>query len=439
MRQHLQGAIDQRLLEPFRRRLLTGKGCYWLGSNEKPVQNNWNAVCLSGVVGAALMTIPDKNERANYVAAGEHYSQNFLHSFGSDGYCTEGVGYWGYGFGHYAILREEIVTATGGKIDLFSNPLSTALALYGIRIQIGDKTAPAFSDCPFGSTPNRSLLAYCNDVLKLGLKYKSFLNMNEGLAGILMAATPYANRPASDLKPEDPLRSFFDKAGVLVCRAGAGSASRLGIAIKAGGNFSHSHNDIGSYVIALGEDEPTGDPGGPDHYDSETFSPKRYDRAIFNSYGHPVPLIAGQKQILATDAKPAVLSTSFTPKRDEIKMDITSAYAVPALKQLTRTMDYDRTDAGGITITDEAAFTEKTTFEDALITRGTWKQLDPETILLTIGTSTISVTVKSPQGGITLKPEVIKERNSPEFTRIGLVLKEPVEAAQIQMEFRPAP
>jgi len=443
VRRDLQAAIEQKILEPFRHRLRTGKGCTWITRT-----NNWNAVCLSGVVGAALITVADKNDRAVFVAAGEHYSQYYLRSFSDDGYCLEGVKYWQFGFGHYAMLREQIFAATGGRIDLLANPLCKAVALYGVRILIGSQSVPPFGDCYFGITTDPALVAYSNQVMQLGLQCEPYLKLpatvpHNELTETVMLPTPLADHSATNSAPEDPLRSFYAKEGILLCRPAPGAPCRLGIGIKAGGDErgphssgGHSHNDVGSYSIAIGDDEPTGDPGYPTKGDSKIFGPERYNRSMFNSYGHPVPVIAGKLQILAADAEPVVLSTSFTPTHDQIKMDISTAYPVPELKRMVRTMDYDRAGAGVIRITDEATFTAATTFEDALITRGEWKQVDPQTGVLSLGNAKLAVTIKSSPGA-TFRAKVIEETNCPRFVRIGLEFKQPVIAAQIQMEFRP--
>lgn len=439
VREQVRDALQQRLFEPFRRALRTGSGCWWLGSAKKPKQNNWNAVCLSGVVGAALMLIPDKSERAIYVAAAEHYPDYYLNSFASDGYCEEGTGYWGYGFGSFVVLREVIVEATGGKIDLLSKPRTASMALYGSRVLIGPAAVAPFGDCRFGMKPDMSLLAYCNDAMALGLKLPPFSEMARSghIAETLMTVTPCAAYPGGTVNPEDPLRSYFDKAGVLACRPAPESSFQLGIGIKAGGNGSHSHNDIGAYAIAIGDDEPTGDPGGPFAYDGKTFGSHRYDYKILNSYGHPVPVVAGQLQIEAGHAKPVVVSSAFTKDRDEIKIDMTSAYNVPVLKQLTRTMAYSRAGVGEVEITDEVAFTADSTFEDALITHGDWKQLDARTIAMTSGRAKVIVTIETP-GGFTVRAEKIEELGAPAFTRLGLVLNEPVSSAKVRMTFKPS-
>ena len=428
--------LEQRIFEPFRRTVATGKPCGWLGSKTRPEQNNWNPVCLSGVVGSALRVIPDKQERAFYVAAAEHYSDYYLNSFTKDGYCTEGAGYWGYGFGHYALLREEIVRATGGKLDLFADARVIPCILYGERIRIGPGAVPPFADCRFGTKIDQNLLAYCRDALALDLKAPPF-SQHFGFAGSLgeVDATPCATSAKASSELEDPLRSYFKDVGVLACRPSTDGG--LGIGIKSGGNFSHSHNDIGSYEIAIGDEEPTGDPGGPMYYDKETFGKNRYEKKLLNSYGHPVPVIGGQLQITATKAKPVVLSTSFSPQRDEIVIDMAPAYTVASMQKLTRTMDYTRTGAGQVAITDEATFSSPTSFEDAIITHGDWKQIDPKTLSISMGKAKLIAKISS-TADFSLKPETIQELGVT-FTRIGLIFSQPCLAARIGLAFTQAP
>lgn len=433
VRQNLETALRHRVFDPVEKSLRTGKGCFWLRGT-----NNWTAVCLAGSVGAALATLPDKMERAAFVAAGEHYSNGYVAGFGPDGYCEEGVGYYNYGFGDYIVLRQEMVNATAGKVDLFSNPRVAAMALFGIRIRIGQRTVPYFGDCQFGSTPSVASLSYCNEALGLGLALPSYAKVSgNSYYQVLITPAPVANRPSGSQALEDPLRSFFSKAGVLCCRPGPGSSCHLGIGMKAGGNGSHSHNDVGSYDISLDDEVPTGDPGGPKFYDATTFSPARYTHKLLNSFGHPVPVIAGQLQIDATKARPVVLSTSFSPDKDEFKIDFKSSYSVPELQSLTRTMDYTRTGDGEIVISDDVTLSSAQTFEDALETHGEWKQVDARTLMLTIGKASLLVTIETPDG-FTVKPEQVQEMGVT-FTRLGLALNKPISSGTVRMTFKPAP
>lgn len=55
-------------------------------------------MCLAGVTGAALALLPDKEERAYFVAAPKSITCMGMKGYADDGYCSEGVGYYNYGF-----------------------------------------------------------------------------------------------------------------------------------------------------------------------------------------------------------------------------------------------------------------------------------------------------------------------------------------------------
>ena len=86
-------------------------------------------------------------------AAAEKLSLSFLKGFESDGYCTEGLGYWNFGFSNYLALAEALWQTTDGKVDLFDRPKVKNIALFGSRIEIDGGVYPAFADCVASSTP----------------------------------------------------------------------------------------------------------------------------------------------------------------------------------------------------------------------------------------------------------------------------------------------
>jgi len=442
VRRQVAAALGQRVFAPIRHTLLTGDGTYWLGSKSSPVQNNWNAVCLAGVVGAARTLLPDRHERAVFIAAGEHYSAYFINGFRDDGYCDEGAGYWAYGFGNYVILREVLADATRGRIELFSNPKIRSIAAYGERIQLLDQIAPPFADCHFGTTADVGLTGYCNRVLKTGVggDRPRPSACREKLALQFMTVTPCAAALASGASSAEStgVRSFFEQAGVLVCRPQPGTACRLSAAIKAGGNSSHSHNDIGSFVIAAGGEILAGDPGGPHAYNNKTFGAERYTYKILNSFGHPVPVVAGRLQRNAAQVHPQVLKTDFTAARDEIQINLQPAYAVPELLTLVRTLRYSRSGRGGVELEDRVAFTKTMSFELGLPTLGRVKQLDARTLQFSLNGESLTAEVETPDG-FELASEQIEELGTPAFTRLGLKLRKPVMAATVKVTFRPPP
>ena len=142
--------LTRRIFQPYRQAIAQGKPkLWWLAGT-----NNWNAVCLAGVTGAALATLETREERAFFVAAAEKYVKNFLRGFTADGYCYEGLGYWNYGFGNYVLMAETIRQATGGRVDWLENPKVRTIALYARRLEILPGVYPALSDCHLGAQPD---------------------------------------------------------------------------------------------------------------------------------------------------------------------------------------------------------------------------------------------------------------------------------------------
>ncbi|MFH1267964.1 MAG: heparinase, partial [Planctomycetota bacterium] len=134
----IQSELERRFFKPFESFVSEGEPRLWWATGT----NNWNAVCLAGVTGAALAAIESPERRAFFVAAAEKYVQYFLEGFTPDGYCSEGLGYWNYGFGHYVMLAETIHQATGGKVDMFAPAEIRPIALFGRRMQIASDIYP---------------------------------------------------------------------------------------------------------------------------------------------------------------------------------------------------------------------------------------------------------------------------------------------------------
>ncbi len=94
------------------------------------------------------------------MAAAEKYITNFLSGFTEDGYCSEGIGYWNYGYGCFVRLGHMLQGATGGQVDLFAIPKARSAGLFARRMEITPGVYPAFADCSVGSTPSREIMAY---------------------------------------------------------------------------------------------------------------------------------------------------------------------------------------------------------------------------------------------------------------------------------------
>ena len=432
-------AFREKVFRPVRRCLESGKPFWWF-----TVTNNWNSVCLAGVTGAALALLPDREERAYYVAAAEKYHGYGLRGYGNDGYCSEGVGYYNYGFGAYITLREEVCRATQGAIDFFRSPKFARIARYGQNIQMADGVCPAYSDCHADAVPDRFITDYCARAFGLANAPETCMIPPMGsfsLRSIGMfprQAWPVAMTPEMQAVLDaaaDPLRTAYDEAGVFIARPAHPAAHTLSVSFKGGhNNENHNHNDVGSYAVAVGSLTMAGEMGGPHSYPGDFFSGKAYSYPIKNSYGHPVPRVDGQLQETGSQARGKVLDRSLTETEDTYLLDLLSAYpAACGLEKLTRRFAYNRTGNGSFTVEDEYAASAPIAFETALTTRAAWKQTGDNRLELTQGGERLTVTVDA-SASVTFKADTV-EVNCPPYTRIGIALEGKAEAGRVRLTF----
>lgn len=440
-RRLLQDNLNLRIFQPYRDMALGKREKNWWMDGT----NNWNAVCLAGVTGAALAVIDSPEDRALFVAAAEHYSKNFLDGFTDDGYCSEGLGYWNYGFGHYIMLSEMIYKATGGKVDLLENEKVKRAAMFGSKIEIINGVYPAFADCSIRAKPSSYLMYFISRRLGLGLRnWEQFDPVSAGgsLPQSMMYSFPNSasrSAPAKNASKGPGIRSWFDKAGILICRPAENSTSQIAVALKGGNNAEHhNHNDVGSFVVVLDDSPLLLDPGG-EVYTARTFSSRRYESNVLNSFGHPVPLVAGKLQRTGRQAQGRIINKNFTVDADTLVLDISYAYDVPELEKLQRTFVYSRMNSGSLTVTDEVVFSKPCDFGTALITFDKWQQLSDSSLVVSDQDKALRVDIDITGGDFEIKPETIKEdlsgRRLP--TRLGINLTKPVLHAVVSLKIRP--
>lgn len=446
--------LERRIFTPF---LDAANGkrheFYWMRAES----NNWDAVCYDGVTAAALATIDSSSERAFFVAVAEKNISSYLDGgFARDGYCVEGLGYWNYGFGHFILLAENIREATGGKLDFMSLPNATQPALFGLRSEILDGVYLSIADCDPDGSPAPLLMNYLCRRLRLDVsKWRDAKLAGSLYEDAAMAFLP-SNLPAissSDAassseadSQEQPLgdlpwRTWFPDFGVLICRPGPGTTPRFAVAIKGGNNgVNHGHNDSGSFSVVVGTNMVICDPGG-EVYTARTFSSHRYDSKVLNSFGHAVPIVAGQLQHHGFDARAVMLATNFTAAADGIVFDLRSAYAVPDLQKLQRTFVYRRGQSPCLEVRDEASFSTPENFESALVTWGKIEHPSANELVISDGPGTIRVTIDT--GGVPfhIREEPIDEdtENKRKPVHLGIVLDDKASSAVVILRIFPSP
>ncbi len=434
-RAKMYSELDRRTFQPHlahARGTKTIKGHWWFHGG-----NNWNSVCNACVVRTALAVIPDRRLRAEFVLHAEGSVPYAISGYTDDGYCSEGMSYWNYGYGHHLMMGLSVRAATGGKVDMFSNPKTKEVMKYAYGYQLEPGRSPHFADGGGNSSPVLLALGrqiWPDLVSSFALKSAVF---NADPASFSLRAFGQEPAPVAPTMDILPARTWFKDAQVLISRnVREDKGLKLSIAFKGGHNAElHNHNDVGSYYLMMDGCEMCGDPGG-EVYTRRTFSKDRYVSKVLNSYGHPVPVVGGKLQKTGRAAAAKVLETRFSDAEDSIAIDCTSAYDVPALKSLVRTMAFNR-EKNTVTITDKAAFSEPTTFEVPVITYRKWAK-DADKMHFSFNkekgdrTLGLDVTASAP---VEFKSEKIENPDKPSPERLAFAFAQPVVEATISAVF----
>lgn len=430
--------IQRRVLDPYLYSVRTGDmlGRHWWMA----CMNNWNAVCSCNMVHCALTIVPDRQVRAEILAAAEVSRDFFFDGFTPDGYCSEGIGYWNYGFGHYMMMAETVFEMTGGKMDLFKHPRIEAVAAFARNIQVENGLGPAFADCGVNARPtqvNLTLIqrhwpqclvcrANVEEPLRAGLPMMTYVSFEPEKSGAGLPETAVY-----------PLRSEFPQAGIYVLRSRDDQWRTFGTVIKGGHNDeNHNHNDVGSMLITWNGKKFVIDPGA-ETYARQTASGARYTFELLSSFGHSVPVVGGECQQAGRESCGKFTKTEFSDERDTLELDLADAYDVEGLKALTRTVVFDRK-ARQVTIRDAVAFEQPKAFETALTLGCELKEMGKERCLLVNGKERMELEI-SVDGADwkTSTRRIVRMHNRQGPPRLAITLDKPVTSATITMTLRP--
>lgn len=453
LRQQIKAEMDRRVLNPYLNAIRSGRPLWWM---IRP--NNWMAVCTGAVTGAALTIEPDAQRRAEFIANAQIILERYIKGFNSDGISEEGISYWSFGFSHYLYASEAIRRTTGGAIDLMANEHTLIVSQSPLNLEIMGNVYGAFGD---QSISAKADLGICNFAAmrygKGGIDSDVYGRINSGrrhpLSPQLYSLIVFAfgkNAPLVEgykitEQDQDSLRfrSWFPESELYIFRSGNEDLEALGLAFRIGHNDEyHNHNDIGSFVVARSGQPVLIDPG-MERYTKNSFSSKRYDIPLNNSFGHPVPLVGNRMQKKGFLAKGEVLSVERSPEQDSVVVDLTEAYRTPDLVQLIRKVDYLRPsgrDRSKIIIRDEVHFRTATDFSTALITKGNISILDHGVVEFDQSGAKVYAQVETGGQPIAFHETPVTGFSTPAsrgLKRLGIYLSDPVKEAYIQITITP--
>ena len=442
----LRGELERRIFAPVRRCCKAGSrgGCspmWWFQGH-----NNWAAVCHSCVTRTALAVIEDRMDRATFVEGAERSVPGFLSGFTDDGYCSEGLGYWNYGWGHFLTLALAVREATGGKVDFCASDKAKTVMKFGTGVLVAGTRAAPIADG--GGSLDEGVVQLGHLIwpdLPMTERSLERSPLTDGVASYTLLDFGQWGKVPSASAVKYPIRTAFPIAQMYVLRPGESDMPfRLGLKSGHNGEF-HNHNDVGTYALFIGSRQLCGDPGGTE-YTANTFSSRRYENKILNSYGHPVPVLNGALQSPGRQFAGKLVKTEFAPERDTLAFDICGAYKIDDAKasSAVRTFTYDRA-AKRVTISDSIAFNGNGTVSVPIVTFGTLKPAGGK------GSYLLEVPAKKGEKPLAAKVEIsvkgadwkmeeerIENPNRTPPSRFAVTLSEPVASAEVTVAFTPA-
>ncbi|TBL81637.1 heparinase II/III domain-containing protein [Paenibacillus thalictri] len=346
--------IRQRVLEPY---ASLGSMFWW-----ETCTNNWAAVCAGSVGAAAMYLISDDATLAPMIARLLETMQCYLRGFEADGACTEGIGYWVYGFGYFTFFASLLEQRTAGAINLFDDPKVRSIALFQQKCYLTANYTVSFSDAslqnmfPLGLT--HFLKGKYSEVAVPDLSYRASFTYDhcyrfpQAIRSFVWSDPQYASMPQQDAS------YYLEDAEWMISRTSAPYGA-VSFAAKGGHNDEpHNHNDIGTFLLHV-EGETLLTDTGAGEYTKQYFGPGRYEILCNRSLGHSVPVIEGGEQQAGRQYAAAVRESRISTSEDVFSLDIAKAYANDNLQSLIRTFRFAKTEGGKLTLTDEFQFAAK--------------------------------------------------------------------------------
>lgn len=299
--------------------------------NFEDTHSNWAAVCGCGVGLAYLYLFPERFPavKERIFTCMEHY----LLGISEDGYCEEGMNYWQYGFGFFAIFFDVYTQLTGERPEILTREKVLNLLKYprnanmgnGVYLPFSDGGSSKFACCPDYVYAFKNLFGDAFDLLPMA---RSFDYVRALMLRTLNGLDKFGEYQE---KVSDGGTVYYQEREVFIRKE-----KEYAFAVKCGTNYEmHNHNDVGAFQIVKDGKRLIADLGAGE-YTKEYFRDReaRFGEKIFvcGSMSHSVPIINGQYQKPWKPYRGQVLSQS----ERELEMDIAGAYEENAQGMLVK-------------------------------------------------------------------------------------------------------
>ncbi len=334
IRKRLNEEVDRRVIQS----MLDHNDFWYMGYTGR-IPNNWNPWIVSNWLTAVLILEKDETKRLESVWKALDVLDQYLNPHPADGGCDEGPGYWDRAGASLFDCLFLLGTATGGKFNVFDEPLIRNMGSYICKINISGNWYVNFAD---GSARNSHepgtifrIGKAINDPAMMAMaaeQYRDHPDLEHNTDG----RSPFGLRRIPNFmllgelsqyteafKPE--LNYFFPDLEVAVSRENT-LGEGFFMAIKGGfNNESHNHNDAGSFVLFY-DGLPLVIDAGVGTYTRKTFSNERYTIWTMQSAYHNLPSLNGEMQMDGNQYRAKNFKIENSARLTSISMDISGAY-----------------------------------------------------------------------------------------------------------------
>jgi hypothetical protein len=332
--------------------------------------NNWTPWISASVLTTTLLSESDTGRRVRTVHKTLRSLDGWLKFHPSDGSCDEGPGYWGRAGGSLLDCLDLLHSATGGKLNVYPEPLVREIGRFIYRAYIGGDYFVPIGDCDARFEPERGVVfryGKCIDDPNLkalaayGASVESVLEdtfMGRRLNEVFNAGEILSSNPGSPPLLREVWLGSVDLQ-LMTARSRAGSTEGLYVAAWGGHNAqSHNHNDVGNFLVFANGQPVFVDAGAPT-YTAQTFSSKRYDNWAFQSAFHNLPTINGVMQSAGRQFAASAVACETNELTAQLQMDIAPAYPPAAkVKSWLRTVRLHRDRGRDVEIIDAFELSE---------------------------------------------------------------------------------
>jgi len=346
--------VIERILEPF---------CE-LNSMYKweTATNNWAAVCAGSVGVAAIYLVKDSGALAPIILKVLNAMEAFLSGYAEDGACTEGLGYWNYGFGFYIYFTELLRQRTAGKINGFKIPKVKEIASFQQKCYMSKIRTVSFSDGAPGTKVKPGITSLLQEKfseveLPTSENFACFTDDNCHRWGHDVRNFIWSN-PNMKASTEKQASYYLPDAKWLISHATSGE-TYCAFAAKGGNNNEpHNHNDIGSFIFQLNNEQIFIDIGSGE-YTKQYFGHERYIFFCNGSQGHSVPIIDGIYQKEGESYSSVVAERYYSKEKEIFEIDMAKAYPLDNLVSLKRKWEFYKTSNIKLILKDNYIFNSK--------------------------------------------------------------------------------